>query len=262
MTADPDPNTRNKTMLAYRDRAEAVVQRVTDNWTHDEGDVKALTDAVYHALVEEANLELRQILAHMGGQLELAQGRQSRGQPALSDEKLSGLLDAVTRASSIMDVFLDRSSAAKLIIRLDPESFDLGEAVHGFLATHNIKERLQLSIDKAPIVADRAKLMDALGHLITRFYFAARTHEDVLLSLVNKSDGHVEGFIGLAPSHLRPEQLMEEMQTPLNVEDVGIEIAYIRAIIERHGGSFFVATAGEASAGFGFSLPTHTGAHP
>jgi light-regulated signal transduction histidine kinase (bacteriophytochrome) len=48
---------------------------------------------------------------------------------------------------------------------------------------------------------------------------------------------------------------MEEMHAPMNIEDVGIEVAYIRAVLERHGGSLFVATAGETSAGFGFTLP-------
>jgi len=241
-------------MLTYRGRAEDVVQRVANNWS-DESDVKALTDAVYYALVEEANLELRQILAQMSGQLERAQGRLARGEAAFSGEKISTLLDAVSRASSIMDVFLDRGSAAKLVIRLDPESFDLGEALREFLALNNIKERVQLVIEEAPVMADRPKLTSALGHLIARFYFAAREHEDIVVSLVSKPGGPVEGFIGLSPCHLHPQQLMEEMHMPLNVEDVGIQIAYIRAIIERHEGSFFVAAAGESSAGFGFTLP-------
>jgi light-regulated signal transduction histidine kinase (bacteriophytochrome) len=241
-------------MSAYRERAEQVVSRVATQWS-DAGDVKALTDAVYHALVQEANLELRQIFAQMGGQLELARARVERGQPAFTTEKLDPLLDAVTRANAIMEVFMDRSSAAKLVIRIDPEPFDLGQALHDLLRAHGIDGKVQTRMDEAPIVGDRQKLLDAVGHLVTRFYFAARPHEVVVLSLTDREDGHLEGFVGLAPSHLRPEQLMEEMHLPLNVEDVGIEIAYIRAVLERHGGSLFVATAGDASTGFGFTLP-------
>jgi light-regulated signal transduction histidine kinase (bacteriophytochrome) len=241
-------------MSAYQARAEEVVSRVTTNWT-DEGDVKALTDAVHHALVQEANLELRQIFAHMGGQLELAKARVERGAAAFAPEKLDALIDAVARANAIMDVYLDRSAAAKLVIRIEPEPFDLGEALHDLLRAHGIADKVQVRMDEAVVEGDRQKLLDALGHLVTRFYFAARTHEAVVISLTDRGDGQLEGFIGLTPSHLRPEQLMEEMHLPMNVEDVGIEVAYIRAVLERHGGSLFVATAGEASAGFGFTLP-------
>lgn len=246
------------TMLAYKERAEEVVQRVARSLQHETtGDAKALTDAVYYALVEEANLELRQILAQMGGQLELAHARAGRGEPAMTQERIRTLLDSVQRASAIMEVFLDRSSAAKLSIRLDPEPFDLGDAVYDYLSLQGLQERIQLAITSAPVVADKEKTMDALGHLVTRFYFAARAHETVVVSIAPKEDGVIEGFIGLAPSHLKPEQLMEEMHMPMNVEDVGIEVAYIRAILERHDGTLFVATAGEASAGFGFTLPLH-----
>lgn len=245
-------------MLAYKERAEEVVARVTTLWA-DEDDVKALTDAVYYALVEEANLELRQILAQMGGQLEMAQARAARGQPALPAEKVQSLLDAVERASSIMEVFLDRSSAAKLVIRLDVAPFDLAEAMDAYLHAHGIHEKVRLALGPARVLADREKLVEAIGHLVTRFYFAARQHEEVIVSLASKGD-HVEGFVGLTPSHLSPSQLMEEMHMPLNVEDVGIEVAYIRAVLERHDGTLFVATAGEAGAGFGFTLPQADGA--
>jgi light-regulated signal transduction histidine kinase (bacteriophytochrome) len=245
-------------MLAYRVKAEEVVERITRQWSNEAEapDAKALTDAVYYALVEEANLELRQILAHMGGQLDMATARLDRGQPALSKEKVAALSDAVQRASEIMEVFMDRASAAKLVIRLECEDFDLADAMADYLHAHGLESKVHAALGRpAPVHADHAKIIDALGHLVTRFYFAARPHEEVVVSL-NAKDGVVEGFIGLSPSHLRPEQLMEEMHVPLNVEDVGIEVAYIRAVLERHEGSLFVATAGEASAGFGFTIPT------
>lgn len=250
----------NDTMIAYKVKAEEVVERVARQWRHESAtdDVKALTDAVYYALVEEANLELRQILAQMGGQLEMALARAERGQAALTAEKMTSLLEGVNRASALMEVFLDRSSAAKLTIRLDVQDFDLAETFGEYLRAQNLTDKIHAQLAPCIIRADQAKIMDALGHLVTRFYFAARSHEEVVVSLAAK-DGHVEGFIGLAPSHLRPEQLMEEMHMPLNVEDVGIEVAYIRAILERHGGTFFVATAGEASAGFGFTVPLLAG---
>lgn len=247
-------------MMLYQERAAALAEKVTQEWQQvHEDDVRGLADAVYCALVDEANLELRQILAQVSGQLELAQARATRGQPGMTPEKIANLLVAVERASTLMEVFLDRSSAAKLIIRIEAEGFDLADAFTDHLAAHGIQERVDAVLASSPVVADRPKLMDALGHLITRFYFAARPHERVILQCTTQDD-RIEGFIGLSPSHLAPEQLMEEMRVPLAIEDVGIDVSYARAIVERHGGVIFVATAGEHGAGFGFHLPILGGA--
>ncbi|HET6404564.1 MAG TPA: hypothetical protein VFH78_07945 [Candidatus Thermoplasmatota archaeon] len=247
-------------MMAYQQRAQELAEKITAEWQQVHADdVRGLTDAVYRALVDEANLELRQIFAHLSGQLELAAARAERGQPAMSAEKIKTLLGSVERASALMEVYMDRSAAAKMIIRIDAEQFDLSEAFSQYVAAHGLSERIGVSLAPAPIIGDRAKLLDALGHLVTRFYFACGGHETVIVQCQVVGD-QVEGFIGLSPSHLEPEQLMEEMRLPLAIEDVGIDISYARAIVERHGGVLFVATAGEGSAGFGFHLPLLGGA--
>lgn len=254
------PEDKVKQMMVYQQRAQALAEKVTAEWQQVHADdVRGLTDAVYCALVDEANLELRQILAQLGGQLELAQMRAGKGQPALGTEKIATLLSAVERASSLMEVFLDRSAAAKMIIRIDAEQFDLAEAFATYLEAQGMGERVDALLAACPVVADRLKVMDALGHLITRFYFAARERERVVVQCA-VVDGRVEGFIGLSPTHLAPEQLMEEMRVPLAIEEIGIDVGYARAIVERHGGVLFVATAGEHSAGFGFHLPVLGGA--
>lgn len=257
---NPYDDTKVKIMTAYQERAQALAQKVTDEWQQVHADdMRGLTDAVQRALVDEANLELRQIFAQLSGQLELAQHRLAKGQPAMAPERIASLLGAVDRASGLMEVFLDRSNAAKLIIQIDAEAFDLGNAFHEYVAANGLHERVDVNLHPCEIVADRVKLMDALGHLVTRFYFAGGPHERVMLQ-VAQVDDHIEGFIGLSPSHLGPEQLMEEMRIPLAIEDIGIDISYSRAIVERHGGVLFVATAGEHSAGFGFHLPILGGA--
>lgn len=247
-------------MMLYQARAAALADKIAQEWQQVHADdVHGLTDAVYCALVDEANLELRQILAQVSGQLELAQSRMAKGQPAMTPEKIGNLLAAIERGSALMDVFLDRSAAAKLIIRIDAESFDLAEAFEGQMRALGIHERIDAVLMPSPIVGDRAKLLDALSHLVTRFYFAARPQERVLLQCAQVED-RIEGFIGLSPSHLEAEQLMEEMRLPLAIEDVGIDVGYARAVVERHGGALFVATAGDHSAGFGFHLPLFGGA--
>jgi len=247
-------------MIAYQERAQALAERVTQEWQKVHADdVRGLTDAVYSALVDEANLELRQVFAQLSGQLELAQARLAKGQPSMSPEKIENLLGAVDRASSLMEVFMDRAAAAKMVIRIEPEAFDLGAAFERYLDTQGMADKVDANLHPCEVVADRGKLLDALGHLITRFYFAARPHERVVLQCAQVED-QIVGFIGLSPSHLEPEQLMEEMRIPLAIEDIGIDVSYARAIVERHGGVLFVATAGEHSAGFGFHLPLLGGA--
>ena len=254
------PEERVKQMMLYQQRAHELAQKITAEWQHvHPDDMRGLTDAVYRALVDEANLELRQIFAQLSGQLELAGARLDRGQPALSADKIRSLVSAVERASSLMEVYMDRSAAAKMIIRIDAEEFDLAKAFEAYVAVHGIEDRVELAALPCPVIADRAKLLDALGHLVTRFYFASGAHEKVLVQC-QVVEGQIEGFIGLSPSSVAPEQLMEEMRVPLAIEDVGIDISYSRAIVERHGGVLFVATAGEHSAGFGFHLPIFGGA--
>lgn len=247
-------------MLAYREKAETVVQRVADVWrAEDATDVKALTDAVRQALVEEANLELRQIFAQMGGSLEIAAARQRRGGPGLTEPKMMSLLEAVDRASAILEIYLDPASAARMTIQLDPAPFDLAASLREHLRLHGLHDKVTASLAESITVhGDESKLLDAIGHLVSRFYFAARTHERVIVSL-HRKDGVAEGFVGLTPSHVPVQQLMEEIHGPMDVEDVGIEVAYIRAMVERHGGTLFVATGGGSSTGFGFTLPLQEG---
>lgn len=237
----------------YRERAELIARQVADRW-HDPEDPGGLANAVYSAFVEEANLELRQILTQVSGQLELALRRLERTNTPPTPERLATMKESMDRASSIMETFLDRSSATKHVIRLDCEEFDLTNAMEEHLAMQGLLPKLRCATAPAPIVGDRAKLVGTLGHLVSRFYFASREHEVVAFSLM-AGDGQIEGFVGLSPSHLEPEVLMEEIRHPLAVEDVGIDIAYARAVLERHGGSLFVATGGESATGFGFTLP-------
>lgn len=251
----PDAPTEIETMKMYRHRAEQVAERVSQQWQSD--DVKSFSDALYHALVEEANLELRQILAQLGGQLELGLARAKRGDAAFDAKRIESLLGGIDRANALMAVFLDRASATKLTIRLDLEAFDLSEALQGWLEAHQLHGSVRVALQPAPIVGDRTKVLDALGHLVTKFHFAARPHEEVVIAL-GMQEGKVEGFIGLSPSHLKAEELMEEIRLPLDVEDVGIDVTYTRAVLERHDGSLFVATGGDHSTGFGFSLPRST----
>lgn len=257
MTQSSIEKTSKHARTDYETRAEAVALRVAGQWeAAGADDVKALSDAVYQALVDEANLELRQVLASVRGQLELAKMRADRGQPGLSPERMADMVAGLDRASALMDVFLDRASATKLIIRLDREAFDLTDALDGYVRAQGLDTRVRVTSLPAWVEGDRAKLLDAIGHLLTRFYYSARNHELVVLAIAQQGS-RVEGFIGLSPSHLEPEELMDEIHLPLRIEDVGIDLAYTRAVIERHGGALFVATAEDASVGFGFTLPGH-----
>lgn len=237
--------------LKAEDLAREMKTKLRDELVDDPG---RLTDALHTALVAEANLELRQILTHLSGQLELALHQIQTGKAGMKEARVNSMIGSVERASALVDVFLDRAAAARLLIELEPEEFDLSEEVEAFVYERRMGDEIVLNIEPTPVLADRLKVTEVVTHLVTRFYFAARNQEKAVVSL-RVVDDHVEGFAGLSPSHLRTEELMNEISAPFSVEDIGIDVPYARAVLERHGGTLFVGSGGDAGVGFGFTLP-------
>lgn len=243
----------------YRDRAQVVADGVKDSWvTGAPGDVAGLVDQVQIALTGEANHELRQVLFQLGAQVELWLVKAKSGAGKLEPATAEKMLAAVGRAAAIVDAFLDRAEAAKLVLRLEPASFDIGGALRDLLRWNgflDVKPPAEVHIETCAIEADRDRLMDVLAHLAARFHFARRPGERLHVSLMSQGD-HVEGFIGMAGSRIPAEELLAEFDKPLRIDEMAIDIPYTRAVIERHGGTLYVAATPEGASGFGFTLPT------
>lgn len=249
----------------YRANARQIAEGIRSDWELSaRQDVKSLVDDVQCALSAEANLELRQVLFQLMAQVELALVK-SKTQPesAMGPERLQSMRDALDRAARVVDVYLDRNQAAQFVIPLHEEPFDLGAGMREMLRLNGFLHgavRVELEIEPCEIVGDRDRLMDVLAHLVTRFFFAHGPGEHLRVTL-SSVEGGVEGFVGLTHSHIPTQDLMSEFDQPLTIEDMQLDIPYCRAVIERHGGTLYVAAGQDDANGFGFTLPS-SGASP
>lgn len=294
----------------YVDAAHQAADEVVPAWRlKGSADLEQLLNAYYCELAQRANGELRQVLTRLKVELEraaseaaadaadaggdgggegLGDGRGGRaeagggagggaagaGGPALSAARLDRLADAVDRAASVVDVFLDRNHAAKLLIRLRRERFDLVDALEQhLLVTGQTDGPAPIRFEAegpAEIHGDPEKLMDVLVHLV--HYMRRSAGEDGILvrltaaarSASEEAQGPktgeeraeaVEGFIGVRSGRISAEELMEELSEPLRFDQMRISIPFARAVMERHGGTVFVARPDEETVGLGFVLP-------
>lgn len=212
-----------------------------------------MVDTAYVAVLEEAGWELRQVLTQLRGRLELAQMKGQTGQPTLSVEEIGRMLEGIERASTILDVSLDRNETAKQLIPIQDEAFDLTEKLRDWLAREALDDEIELPMEPAPVRGDPVKLPKAVGSMVEFFASEAQPGERVVGEVKWEGD-KIRGFVGLSPSHMEVAKLMEQVASPLPVGALQFNLALVRAIIERHGGVLRVATWGEDAVGFGFEL--------
>lgn len=243
----------------YRTNALQMAHQIRQAWERSpHQDLKSLVDDVQSAFSEEANHELRQVLFQLSAQLELTLVKGKAGTAELSEAQILRMLTAVGRATSIVEAYLDRGEAAKMVIDLHRETFDLGTALQELLRWNGFLEtgHLEAHIEPVAVEGDRDHLLDVLGHMATRFHLARRDPERVRITLTDQDD-HIEGFFGLSGSRITAQDLMAEFDKPLEMEDMEIDMPYTRAVLERHGGALYVAAGADNASGFGFTLPKH-----
>lgn len=217
-------------------------------------------DDLQKAFLDEANHALRQVLFQLGARIELALVKRMQSEPGqgLDDHTAESLMDAVGRATQIVDVFLDRSRAVQFAIALHPEAFSLDSDVNDMLQWNGFlddPDNVELDLQHASLVADRERIRDVLGHMAARFWFSRTPPEKLVVRVHPTADKGAEGFIGLSRSHLHAEDLIEEIDHPLSIEAMEIDTPYTRAVLERHGGTLYVASDEHQTTGFGFTLP-------
>lgn len=241
-------------------KAEHVVEAVAADWEHRSDDLGRLLDSASAALADRANHELRQVLAQLSTELELLQLDLD---PAL-DARLTRMLEAIDRASDLVATHLDRNEVAKLLIHIHPETVDLVPRITRCLDRAGIPEdTVQLDVEPAVVTGDEPKLDTVLGYLIERLYRAA-SPEDTMKIHVASTEDQVEADIIVTPAREAGQDLIGELEEPLDIEAFGVDLPYARAVIERHGGRLYVQRDGEGL-GFGLQLPTarsRTGGDP
>lgn len=243
------------------EEAQRLARRVLEDWTHSGSqDNKSLVDDLQKAFLDEANHALRQVLFQLGARIELALVKRLQSDPGkgLDDHTAESLMDAVNRATQIVDIFLDRSRAVQFAIALHPEPFSLDQDLRDMLQWNGFLEdadNVELDLEATPLVADRERLRDVLGHMAARFWFSRTPPEKLVVRVRPTSGQGAEGFIGLSLSHLHAEDLIEEIDHPLSIEAMEIDTPYTRAVLERHGGTLYVASDEHQTTGFGFTLP-------
>lgn len=248
----------------YVDRAEKTVRRVSAHWDQTGWDLSPLLDSVCSRLASDANEELRQVLTTLSGRLQLLRHQLVGGDRATALTDLDDLLRTVDRAASVVSTHLDRNEAAKLLIRLDPEPLDIESTLRRLGQQEARTSGVETRFDTEPvsIEADRTKTRDVLSHLLAR---AARSNVpggSLVIRLQASSDG-CEGFIGCSPPHATVEDLIEELDRPLDLAEHGVDIPFTRAVLERHGGTLVVDQPDEDTTGYTFTLPrTPQGALP
>lgn len=233
--------------------AERVVREVSMRWDHRQGDLGRLLDGACAKLADRANHELRQILTQVSTDLELLARALPEDREA--HERIDRMLEAVGRATRLAESHLDRDAVAQLLITIEREPIDLAELISAqlplALADNNDAE---IDVQPTKVLGDREKLSASLGYLLETAHRQAGPDQRLHVRLKSGPEG-VEGLIGLEPGDGSARALVEELDEPLDIEEVLLDLAYVRAVVERHGGTLFAKRFGEDGLGLGFILP-------
>lgn len=241
-------------------RALNVVREVLEAWQGGLGqadEMMILRDRISSELAGQANHELRQLLAELSVQTELARQLAHDGAAKDVEGRLERMMGTIDRARELIEAYLDPSEAAKLMLRIKPEPVALDEAwqqaIERFLPV-GPQVHLEVNLDPVTVQADRAKLIDGLTFLVRWAHGTSGTDHTVEVSL--RSDGtDATGFVGSTDPSLKAHELLETLSRPLDLADARIDLPYTRAVIERHGGRLSVERSPSGALGFGFRLP-------
>jgi light-regulated signal transduction histidine kinase (bacteriophytochrome) len=248
--SDTDPSTSTSR------GPEQIIRDLAGGWDHHGDELDQLLDRVCSNLAQEANHELRQILTLLSTELELAQHRSESDEVVLDAETVDRVQGALERGTKIVGRYLGRSEVAKLMIRLDREHVDLSQVARDILHRADVDPEaapIEIELSRAPMWADREKLDEALSYLTRRFW-RARQPGGRFRFEVDAGPDRVDGFVGLDPAPMTRGDLVEKLEASLDMEAIGIDVPYVRAVIERHGGSLYVDRR-DGTLGYGSELP-------
>lgn len=252
--ATHDPADTDQTVA--RDLVKDVVQAWHENMGYE--GVGTLRDHAHRAMAEEATHRLRQVLAQLDAHLELAaHGCRVDHSPDPFLSRYPQIVRSLSRATGLLETYLEAHEIIKQMVDLDSEPFDLAQTLN---------DRLELAeafIDQVPVEAqlspafiegDQLKLMDVLMHLVSRFQELGKAGDAVEVRLT-PTGPWARGFIGLRPPRVEARDLVRALGRPADTEGPRFDVIYARAVLERHGGTMYVERTPEEACGFGFELP-------
>ncbi len=246
---------------SYRSQAEALARDLVTAWDPHDEDLGELAKTLHSKLAQEANHELRQVLTHLTAELEMAISNQTSGSVALPEERARQMLAALGRAASVVETFLDPDQSAVLLLQCDMEHLRLDTILSDHLAQLPEAYRgdaAEMHLAEATVEGDRDKLATSLCYLVDRFTWRSGATTAPVVRL-EATEERVEGFIGAKGAPVETWDLLEELEEPLDIEAVRVDLPYVRAVIERHGGTLFVSQPEPGLVGIAFALPRH---HP
>jgi signal transduction histidine kinase len=139
--------------------------------------------------LQVASHELRTPLSSLRLQVEGLRAAVTRGrlEPARLEAKADAAVRQAGRLDALVDGLIDVSRLGEGALRLDLQRVDVGEVVRGVVARFapaaaRDGTELRIAADPAPAVVDRARLEQALGHLLSNaLRFGAGRPVDVTL---------------------------------------------------------------------------------
>ncbi|WP_046467997.1 sensor histidine kinase [Allosalinactinospora lopnorensis] len=216
------------------------------------------------AMVSDVSHELRTPLSNLRGWLEAAQD----GVADLKPERMTMLVEEAQLLQRIIDDLQELALADAGKLRLSPESVDAGDLVEQAAASHRLRAEsagLELVTEVSgniPLVADRSRLLQAIGNLLGNALRHTPAPGRVTVR-AHRSDGDAvievaDTGTGIAPEHL-PHVFNRfwraEKSRNRQTGGSGLGLAIVRNIAELHGGGAEAAsTPGEGST-FTLRLP-------
>jgi signal transduction histidine kinase len=240
------------------DNLEERVEELSRGWDHREGGMSRLLDYVTGPLSEQASHELRQIFTMLYTQLELASHRSEEPGARLDADTVDRMLGEIDRGSAIAGTYLDRQEIAKALIRLETRDVDLAQLLAGLVQRNGLdpdREDVDTDMQPTQVEADREKIARVLDFLVT--WLGGTTTDDGRLAV--HVDGDPEGacvFVGVEPCSLDRKDLVERLVQRFSLDALSIDVPYVRAVVERHGGAIYVAEREPGYLGYELEIPT------